>query len=135
MEFSHINWLAVIAAAFSNFLLGGLWYSPYMFGKAWQAENRFSDEQVKNVNTARVFGTSFIWSLVMSVSMAFVLSGPASNALAGLKAGLLIGVGWMAMGIFIIGLFERRSTRYMLINAGYMVLSFLLMGSILGAWH
>jgi hypothetical protein len=41
----------------------------------------------------------------------------------------------MAMGIFIIGLFERRSTRYMLINAGYMVLSFLLMGSILGAWH
>ena len=30
-----INWLAVIAAAASSFLLGGLWYSA-LFAKAWQ---------------------------------------------------------------------------------------------------
>jgi hypothetical protein len=135
MELAHINWLAVITAALSNFLLGGLWYSPILFGKAWQVENKFTDEQVRRVNTARIFGTSFIWSLVMAVSLAYFLSDPASDTFAGLKAGLIIGVGWMAMGIFIIGLFERKSTRYMLINAGYMVLSFLLMGSILGAWR
>jgi hypothetical protein len=83
MELSHINWLAVIAAALSNFFLGGLWYSPFMFGKAWQAENGFSDEQLKKVNTARVFGVSFIWSLVMSFSLAYVLAGQASSAILG----------------------------------------------------
>ncbi|MEX2488857.1 MAG: DUF1761 domain-containing protein [Pseudomonadales bacterium] len=41
----------------------------------------------------------------------------------------------LAMGIFIIGLFENKSMRYMLINAGYMLVALVLMGVILGAWH
>ena len=31
-----VNWLAVLAAAISAFLLGGLWYSPALFQKTWQ---------------------------------------------------------------------------------------------------
>ena len=32
----EVNWLAVLAAAISAFVLGGLWYSPVLFLKAWQ---------------------------------------------------------------------------------------------------
>ena len=32
--FSNINWLSVVVAAASSFLVGGLWYGP-LFGKAW----------------------------------------------------------------------------------------------------
>ena len=32
----EINWLAVLAAAVSSFVLGGLWYSA-LFAKAWQS--------------------------------------------------------------------------------------------------
>jgi hypothetical protein len=33
---SNVNVLAVVVAALSSFMLGGLWYSPALFGKAWQ---------------------------------------------------------------------------------------------------
>ena len=34
-----MNVWAVLLAAVSSFLLGGLWYSPVMFGGAWVREN------------------------------------------------------------------------------------------------
>ena len=34
----EISWIAVVVAAIACFLLGGLWYSPALFGKAWQRE-------------------------------------------------------------------------------------------------
>jgi hypothetical protein len=33
--FQSLNWFAIIVAALSTFLIGGLWYSPLMFQKAW----------------------------------------------------------------------------------------------------
>ena len=33
--FSHINWLAVLAAAVAYFMIGGLWYSKVLFGSKW----------------------------------------------------------------------------------------------------
>jgi hypothetical protein len=35
---SDINILAVLVAAVSSFLLGGLWYSPVMFHDLWIAK-------------------------------------------------------------------------------------------------
>ena len=135
MDLSTINWMTVIAAAVSNFGLGGLWYSPLLFGKAWQKENRLSDEDLKKGQPAKIFGFSFLWSFVMAFNLAMFLNDPKTDAAWGVTAGFLAGFGWVAMAIFIIGLFERRSTRYLLINAGYMTASFLVMGLILGAWR
>ncbi len=63
------------------------------------------------------------------------LADKSTNLSWGAIAGFLAGFGWVAMAIFIIGLFERKSTVYMLINAGYMTLSFVLMGVIIGVWR
>ena len=130
-----MNWLAVIVAALANFLLGGMWYSPILFGKRWQKENNLSDEELKNTNQLRVFGFSLLWSVVMSVNLGMFLADKSTTLSWGAIAGFLAGFGWVAMAIFIIGLFERRSTVYMLINAGYMTLSFVLMGVIIGVWR
>lgn len=134
MDFNQINWAAVAVAAVSNFMLGGLWYSPVLFGKAWQKENGLDDESLKK-GSGRVFGFAFLWSVVMSFNLAMFLADEKTDAIWGMSAGFLAGFGWVAMAIFTIGLFERKSTRYMLINAGYMTVSFILMGLILGAWR
>ena len=131
----HLNWLAIGTAAFANFALGGLWYSPALFGKRWQKENNLTDEELKNSNQLRVFGFAFLWSAVMSVNLGFFLADKNTDISWGAIAGLLAGLGCVAMAIFIIGLFERKSTVYMLINAGYMIVSFVLMGIIIGAWR
>jgi Protein of unknown function (DUF1761) len=134
MDISTINWPAVIVAALSNFLLGGLWYSPSLFGKMWAAENGLKEHELKT-GIARVFGFSFLWSVVMSFNLAVFLNDKNTTASWGALAGFLAGFGWVAMAIFITGLFERKSLRYMIINAGYMTISFVIMGLILGAWR
>jgi hypothetical protein len=52
-----------------------------------------------------------------------------------MAAGGLAGFGWVAMAVAIIGDFENRSWGYIAINGGYMIVAFVVMGAILGAWR
>ncbi len=131
---ASVNHLAVIIAALSTFLIGGLWYSPVLFGKAWQRENGLSDTDLQQGNMATIFGLSFLFSLLMAYNLAFFLNDPSIDLSMGTLYGFLTGFGWVAMALFIIGLFERKSWKYMLINGGYMIVAFTVMGAILGAW-
>jgi hypothetical protein len=135
MNFAKINYLAVVAAALSTFLLGGIWYSPMLFGKAWTRANNFTDADLQTFSKARMFGWSFVFSLVMALNLAMFLGGPDTNLSWGMTAGVLTGLGWVAMAIAIIGVFENKSGTYILINGGYMTVAFTVMGAILGAWR
>ena len=129
---SQLNWLAIIASALSTFVIGGLWYSPLLFQKGWMKENNFTREDPKRLSAPAVFGLSFILSLIMSLNLALFIGD--GNIIYGVIAGFLAGFGWVALAIGILSLFENRSLKYFLINGGYMVVSFTLMGLILGAW-
>lgn len=131
----HINWLAVLAAAISTFALGGLWYSPALFGRAWMSVNNLNDAQLAKSNMAKIFGLAFIFAVIMAANLAAFLAEPKTNASWGATAGFLAGFGWVTLGIATIALFERRSVKYVLINGGYMTVSFVLMGLILGVWR
>ena len=131
----HINWFAVLAAAVSTFVLGGLWYSPALFGRTWMAVNNLNSEQLAKSNMAKIFGLSFVFALFMAANLAAFLAEPKTTATWGATAGFLAGFGWVGLGIATIALFERRSAKYVLINGGYMTVAFVLMGLILGAWR
>jgi len=132
-EYIHIP--AVIVAALLPFILGGLWYSPVMFGHAWMRENNLTEEDLEKGNKAKIFGLSFFFFLLMSVNLAGFLASPDTDLPFGMLAGFLAGFGWVALSLAVISLFERRSWKYMLINGGYLVVAFLLMGTVLGAWR
>lgn len=135
MDISTLNWLAIFVAALSAFLLGGLWYSPALFGKAWQRENNLSDETLKQGNMGMIFGLSFIFSFVMAFNLAMFLNDAKTDTAWGGIAGFLAGFGWVAMSLATVALFERRSWAYTLINAGYCTVSLVIMGLIIGAWR
>jgi len=135
MDISTLNWIAVIVAALSNFLIGGLWYSPVLFGKIWMKENNFSEDDLKKGNMAGIFGFTFLFSLVMAFNLGMFLNDAGTTAGWGAMAGFLAGFGWAAMSIFTIGQFERKSTKYMLIHGGYVTMSFIVMGLIIGLWR
>jgi len=131
----HLNWLAVLAAAVSTFVLGGLWYSKLLFGRAWMSVNNLTDADLARGNMGKIFGLSFVFALIMAANLAAFLAGEKTTASWGATAGFLAGFGWVALGLATIALFERRSWKYVLINGGYMTVSFLVMGLILGAWR
>lgn len=129
----QVNWLAVLAAAASAFVLGGLWYSA-LFARPWQAAAGLSDEAVKGGNKPIMFAGAFVLAFVTSAVFAMFL-GPKATLGFGAAAGFAAGLGWVTTSLGVIYIFERRSPRLWLINGGYQTLQFTVMGAILGAWH
>ena len=127
----EVNWIAVLIAAVSAFVLGGLWYSPVLFGKAWQKETGLSDEALNNANKGKIFGVSFVLAFLAAAVFALFL-GPEVDVMFGLGAGLSAGLFWVAASFGINYLFELKSMKLWLINGGYHTLQFTLYGVILG---
>ena len=126
-----MNIWAVILAAVSSFMLGGLWYSPALFGAVWNAEN---GGQMKAGHPAKVFGISFIFSLIAAAAFAWWL-GPAPALETALKTGLLVGLAFVASSFGINYQFAQRSFKLWLIDGGYHALQFTVFGLVLGLWH
>lgn len=135
MENPIINHLAVLACAIFSMLLGALWYSPALFYKAWKNENNLTDEELKAGNPLKIYGVSFILAYIMSYNMAFFLGGEETTLEWGIMAGFLTGFGWAAAIFAVIGLFELKSWKYILINSGYIIIFFTGIGAILGVWR
>jgi hypothetical protein len=124
--------LAVLAAAALMFVIGGLWYSTLLFERPWRRLMGLAEAQAPN---PRVFLISFIAALVIAVDLAFFLAAPNVDIAFGATAGLAAGLGWVAMALGITYAFERRPLPLWLIDAGYHVVAFTLMGALLGAWR
>ena len=135
MDMSTVNWLAILVAGISSFVVGGIWYSPGLFGKAWMKDNNFTEESIKKGNKGKIFGFTFIFSLVMAANLGMFLNDPAKIDLSmGALYGFLAGV-WTFCAIAIHSLFELKPWRLILINGFYSVVSLTLMGAIIGAWR
>jgi hypothetical protein len=115
------------------FVIGGLWYSPVLFHRVWKRETGLTDEQLSKGSPAATFGISFVLALIASAVFAMFL-GPAPRFSFALGAGLAAGIGWVATSFGINYLFEKKSFKLWLVNAGYHVAQFAAIGAILGAW-
>ncbi|MES2772643.1 MAG: DUF1761 domain-containing protein [Bacteroidota bacterium] len=139
-----INWLAVLVAGLSAFVVGGIWYSPGLFGKAWMKDSGVTEEAAKQSNKGKVFGFTAIFSLLMAANLGmFLADGPATcpadcvqktDLVWGMTAGFLAGI-WTFCAIAIHSLFELKSWRLIFINGGYSLVALVLMGAIIGVWR
>jgi len=135
MDMSTVNWLAILVAGISSFVVGGIWYSPGLFGKAWMKDNNFTEESIKKGNKGKIFGFTFIFSLLMAANLGMFLNDPAKIDLSmGALYGFLAGI-WTFCAIAIHSLFELKPWRLILINGFYSVVSLTLMGAIIGVWR
>ncbi|MBT8099793.1 MAG: DUF1761 domain-containing protein [Gammaproteobacteria bacterium] len=129
----EVNYLAVVAAALSSFLLGGLWYSPLLFLRPWNAAMG-RDDASPDGHPVRVFGLSFLFALVSAFVFAILL-GPAPELWPAIQLGVTIAIGFIAMSFGINYQFANRPMSALFIDGGYHVGQFVLYGVILGLWH
>lgn len=132
--FGSLNWWAILVATVSAFGLGSVWYSPLMFGNVWMKVAGMTEESVKQANMAKVFGGAFVLTLVAAVNLGMFL-GPKSDLAFGIAAGAATGIGWVVPAFGVVYLFEQRPTLQWFINGAYWVVTFIIMGAIIGAWH
>lgn len=135
-----INYLAVLGAAASNMIIGFLWYGP-LFGKAWSrlmGWGEMTPEQVRDMQKkARpAYAINFAVALVMAYILAhyFVFASAYTNTF-GIAGGIAVGF-WSWLGFVVpvtIGsvLWDGKPWKLWFINAGYYLVSLLVMGIII----
>lgn len=137
MDISSINWLAVLVAGLSAFVVGGIWYSPGLFGNTWMRESGLTEEQIRSGNKGKIFGFTAVFSLLMAANLGMFLADSAemkTDISWGTIAGFLAGI-WTFSAIAIHSLFELKSWKHILINGGYSLVALTLMGAIIGLWR
>ena len=73
--FGYVRILPVLVAAVAVFVLGALWYSPILFGKAWVRAHGYTEEQMQRMRAgaARAYGVSFLCYVVMAAAMSILI--------------------------------------------------------------
>lgn len=129
--FAGLDWVAVIAAAVAAFVAGAIWFGP-LFGKAWVAGFGFKEEELGDQNKLKIFGLTLVLNLVMAINLAMFLGAEPTLGF-GVAAGFATGLGFAAPLIGVYYLFEGRSLRLFLINGGFAVVNFTVMGAVIPA--
>jgi len=127
-----VNVWALLVAALCGFVVGGLWYGP-LFQKPWMAASGMSFEKGRQQNMLRVFGLTYMLNLVIAFAVA-MLAGRGHGVVWTAHAGFFASMMFIAPALGVIYLFESRSLKHWLINAGYQVVNATVMGVVIGAW-
>jgi L-lactate permease len=133
--FTKVNLWAVLLAGISYLIIGSLWYSPLLFGKQWIRLNGFTDEDFKtNKPMWMILLLSFLSAAIASYLISAVL-GPNPNPEFGALVGIAIALCWITMSKLTDVLFENKPVKLFLLHAGFDVVSFMVMGAIIGYWR
>jgi hypothetical protein len=125
----HISWIAVIASTIAAFILGGLWYGP-LFSRPWMREMGVGRDFKPRIARPVLFGLAITLNFVAAVVFAAFV-GPTPNLPAALGTSAAIGLAWVAPSMLIVYLFAGRSLTLVAIDAGFVVIQFILFGVIL----
>lgn len=131
----HVNYLAIALAGIASWILGALWYSPFLFGKKWQKEIGMTDEQFKKGNIAIIFGGSLLMMVLMAYGMYpwFVLQKSEGNLtlIHGFLQGIYFGVFFACASLGITYLYQRKSLKLFIIDGLFQVLMLGVAGLVL----
>ena len=125
-----MNWLAVVVATLAFFAVGAIWYTA-LFGKIWQREVGLSDEQLTGGrNMMLIMGTCFVLEFIvcLTVGHMFDFLAPSDRAKMMIAVGLALGV--MAPAIGINYLYQRKSLKLFLIDAGHFIVGMAAVGAV-----
>lgn len=129
-----VNFLAVIVAAIVQFALGALWYSNTMFAQAWMADNNIKPGDIKQgtVDMALRYGSTLILFFLVSWVLAALLQ--VATVAQAVNASVVIGLGLVACSMAIHYIYENKTLRLFIINAGYNVFGLIIAAIILTLW-
>jgi hypothetical protein len=129
-----VNWIAVVVAAVANMVLGFIWYSRPVFGNRWMSLiGRRADELG---GAGPLYALTFVGALLAAYILAvFSRRLDASTLLHGMQIGFLVWIGFVATATVADYVFSGRPAGLWLINNGYQLLIFVVMGAIVAVWR
>lgn len=138
-KIASINWLAVLAAGFAMFMIGGVWYGA-IFSNLWKRLHGHTEEVVKQMQTQRppavFFGTMIGAYAAGAAAMALLV---VNLDLRGVGAGVSLGLVLWLFGTAAIGLTDQitrlRPFAAFALDSAYQLVAFPVAGLILALWR
>lgn len=135
MDFSSINWLAVLLCVVASMVIGGVWFSPKMFFPAWWKAVGKGDADASNssMGMGAVWGGTIVAALVQAIFMGFMTNAmEATDWASGAMTGFFLWLGFIAPSSLTNKLFADRVPAWVY-EVGNHLVTFLVMGAIQGA--
>ncbi len=131
MNIFDVNWLAVVLAAATGFIVGGIWYGPVM-GKKWMGAVGLTEEQLNQGSKGLIYGGAFAFSLLASWTLAHTFATYAQDLSVTVKVLTAFGValGFIVPAIGTNYLFSQKSKALFFIDAAYWLLFYIAMGLV-----
>lgn len=132
----EVNYLAVLLAALSTMVVGSIWYTPKVFGGAWMSLAGLKQKDLEKNGMWPIAIT-----LVVSLITAYVLAHVAylSNSFFGnsflqdsLTTAFWVWLGFTAARFITHDAFEGRRKKLTLLNISHELVTFVVMGLIIG---
>jgi hypothetical protein len=139
-SFGGINFWAVLVSAVATVVIGFLWYSPILFATPWMVLMGFDPNDKAKLaemqkGAGKIYGPSFVASLVSAVVLAKIIDIATVVTIPyGMKIGFAVWLGFVTTVQLTGALFGKQPTKLYLINTGYQLVCYLVMGAILAVW-
>ncbi len=140
MNVMGINVWAVLVAAISSMVVGFIWYSPMLFAKPWTKlmgydinDKAKMDEMRKGAG--KMYGLAFVASLLAAgVLRKIIMISTVHSAIYGIKVALAVWLGFVTTVQLTDAIFGKKPAKLYLINTGYQLVCYVVMGAILAVW-
>lgn len=133
----EVNYIAVLVSGIVAMVLGGLWYSPLLFGKAWMKDMGWGETMPESAkkNATKSYAIMFVGSLVMMFVLAhFIFVWGAATVSEALTLGFWTWLGFLAPVVMGAQLWEGKPWRLFFISGGYYLALLLITSVILASW-
>jgi len=143
MNFYSINWLAVLVASVASMAIGFLWYSPVLFATTWMRLmgvkcDTPEEKAAMQKEAGPMYAQTFVMTFISATFLALVITRmfvPSEDLLRGLKISFGVWLGFVATVQYTGALFTKRPKQLFLIDTGYQLVCYLVMGAIITKWQ
>ncbi len=133
LSFDTYEILGVILSAVASIVIGGAWYSPFLFGPMWMRETGLTEQRMKNMRTTPAQAMSFavvlglLFALLMNILFTWIgVRTIAQGALLAAACSLTFYV----VPMLIHAVFEDSSKKVWVIYASHELLLAIVTGAI-----
>jgi len=135
IEFSGLNYVAILVAWIISVVIGAFWYSPAGFGKLWSKLSGVDMMKTPKEETNRAIIFVTISSLLQAFALATILNSLNVRSIGeGLIASLVLWFGFTALTTVGNTLYQRQSWKFIWLNASFFLVVFVINGIILSVW-
>ena len=129
---SSPDWVVIVIAALLNMGIGFVWYSKWLFGPTWM---KLAEVKGKKAKTDKL---AIFWGFVVALVIAYFLELFARNlAITTVSDGMFLGfcawLGFVATTQISCVIWHRKPWQLFAINTGCKLLTFLVMGGVIGS--